>query len=477
MVNKLVILTGLVLGLSACASTGGFSEAIATAEAAARDAAAAKSTAEAARAAVDGAAQSAASAQSTADRALAAATEAQPPGDAAWRAADAAAQAAASAQSTADQALSAVSEAQAAADANRDHMKRIDQALSDLSTPESTFETSIPKSDCAPQRDAFICIWYGTNRKAITISADLVGYSGDRHTTMNYGKAIVHVPHSHKFGETGSNWVIRKIKGIDDRVKVNKLVALTRTEFTNAIDAELKSRNPGERSAFVYIHGYRTQFEEALIRAAQIGTDLKIEGITAIFSWPSAGKMFAYTADEAAISASEGYLESFLRLILSSAEVDSVNVLAHSMGNRALLRVVERLAKDPKFRKKPINQIILAAPDVDVGTFEQLAKHYPRVANRTTMYISAEDKLLSLSGFIHNFQRAGNGPPVTVVPGIDTIAVEEVDLSLLGHSYLVEAEAVLHDMYDLIRENLDPDKRIRLRVARNSKNQEYWFFR
>ena len=66
----------LVLGLaSGCAATG--DQAQATADAAARDAAAAKSTAEAARAAADSAAQAAAAAQSTAYRALSAAMEAQ----------------------------------------------------------------------------------------------------------------------------------------------------------------------------------------------------------------------------------------------------------------------------------------------------------------------------------------------------------------------------------------------------------------
>jgi len=68
----------LVLGLaSGCASTEGMDEIRATADTAARDAAAAKSAAEAARAAADSAARAAASAQSTADRALSAANSAQ----------------------------------------------------------------------------------------------------------------------------------------------------------------------------------------------------------------------------------------------------------------------------------------------------------------------------------------------------------------------------------------------------------------
>ena len=67
----------LVLGLASGCATTGADQAQATADAAARDAAAAKSAAEAARATADSAAQAAAAAQSTADRALSAATDAQ----------------------------------------------------------------------------------------------------------------------------------------------------------------------------------------------------------------------------------------------------------------------------------------------------------------------------------------------------------------------------------------------------------------
>ncbi|MEO0617420.1 MAG: Lpp/OprI family alanine-zipper lipoprotein [Pseudomonadota bacterium] len=73
----------LVIGLaSGCANTTSIDEVRATAEAAAADAAAAKSAAEAARAAADRAAQQAASAQSTASQALQQANSAQSAADA-----------------------------------------------------------------------------------------------------------------------------------------------------------------------------------------------------------------------------------------------------------------------------------------------------------------------------------------------------------------------------------------------------------
>ena len=77
MMKKVLKVGAIVLVLSVASGCANQTAVPATADAAARDAAAAKSAAEAARAAADSAAQSAASAQRTADQALAAATEAQ----------------------------------------------------------------------------------------------------------------------------------------------------------------------------------------------------------------------------------------------------------------------------------------------------------------------------------------------------------------------------------------------------------------
>jgi hypothetical protein len=49
-----------------------------------------------------------------------------------------------------------------------------------------------------------------------------------------------------------------------------------------------------------------------------------------------------------------------------------------------------------------------------------------------------------------------------VAKGIDTIAVPGFNLDLLGHGYFAQAEALLHDMHDLLRYNAPP--RLRQRV-------------
>jgi hypothetical protein len=97
------------------------------------------------------------------------------------------------------------------------------------------------------------------------------------------------------------------------------------------------------------------------------------------------------------------------------------------------------------------------------------------LAKRTTLYVSSKDRAVGLSAYISDYDRAGYAPPVTLVEGIDTIEVSQIDLSILGHGYFAEAHAVLHDMLELIRHGTVPDERVRLK-RRLIDQTCYWQF-
>ena len=65
-------------------------------------------------------------------------------------------------------------------------------------------------------------------------------------------------------------------------------------------------------------------------------------------------------------------------------------------------------------------------------------------------------------------------PPTLVLPGIDTINVTNVDLTMLGHGYIAEARDVLTDMHALITRGAPPDERFGLREAKNEEGARYW---
>ena len=67
----------------------------------------------------------------------------------------------------------------------------------------------------------------------------------------------------------------------------------------------------------------------------------------------------------------------------------SVSVIAHSMGNLPLLQVLRDLGPSlpPDVR---LNQIILAAPDVDRNVFENLAANIKQYGRGVTLYCSVQ---------------------------------------------------------------------------------------
>lgn len=320
-------------------------------------------------------------------------------------------------------------------------------------------------------------VWYGTNRAPVDPADHSKGYGSQRDSKINYGACIVEIPESHEFGSIGSSWIKRTIRRIDDRLKLLEIEPMERARFVDFMRYKLSTRPSNERTALIYIHGYNVTFDEAAIRAAQIGFDLKVDGETAFFSWASKGEVYAYTADAATIRASEGHLEEFIGTILDNPEVARVDILAHSMGNQALLRVMERIRVNRPTGLARVANIILAAPDVDIDEFRRLATVYPAVARRTTLYISSKDLALKSSGIVSDYPRAGFLPPVMIVPGIDTIEVSGIDLTILGHGYFAEAKAVLYDMFDLLKSNRPPPQRVRLIPRHTDDDREYWAIR
>jgi esterase/lipase superfamily enzyme len=219
---------------------------------------------------------------------------------------------------------------------------------------------------------------------------------------------------------------------------------------------------------------YNVSFEDAALRAAQIGCDLSLGGVMAFFSWPSRGRFDDYSADEASIEASEPYIVEFLLKLITHSGATRVHIIAHSMGNRGLLRAMNNIASDLKSQNKIFGQIVLAAADVDSGTFKNLSGSYVTSSERTTLYVSARDRAVEASRWLHGYARAGLTPPVMIIPGINTVHVAKSDLTLIGHGYVGEARPVLQDIHDLILWNAPPRDRFGLRSRINELGETFW---
>lgn len=194
-----------------------------------------------------------------------------------------------------------------------------------------------------------------------------------------------------------------------------------------------------------------------------------------MFSWPSCAEVKGYVVDEATIDWVLPHLSQFLRNIVSLGGVHTLHLIAHSMGNRAVARVLKDFAIG--HAKLHFNQVLLAAPDVDRGEFMHLAKNIKMVSERVTLYASSKDKALQASQAFHGYPRAGDaGDDIVITQEIDTIDASQVDTDFLAHSYFCADRTLLNDIFYVVREGKPPQDRYGL-TQKPWLSGVYWSFR
>ncbi|MFG0263061.1 MAG: alpha/beta hydrolase [Novipirellula sp. JB048] len=302
-----------------------------------------------------------------------------------------------------------------------------------------------------------------------------VTYSSDRGRLVR-GVCEVTVPDSHRRGlvERPSLLKFELREDQRDHIVLTSAVELGGSDFQRRLAETVASSS--ERDLLVFIHGYNVGFEAAIQRTAQIAVDLPFEGVPVCYSWPSQASLLGYTIDENNAEWTVPHLKQFLTELAQESGARSINVVAHSMGNRAMTAAMQQLRWElPSGAPPPFDRIVLAAPDVDADRFRRdLAPPLLDVSKQVTLYASSDDQALIASKKVHGYPRAGeSGSNLLVVPGVETVDVSGIDLSLLGHSYYGDNESMLRDLYELVRARLPAPQRNML-ITRREGELIYW---
>lgn len=331
-------------------------------------------------------------------------------------------------------------------------------------------------------------VFYGTDRNRVK-QQDRIGYANDRAKRLEMGRALISVPLDHKVPniERPRAWTIPYIGTIqlekedpNKHFTVREIKVLTKAELLALVRQRLGGSQTYRNQSLVFIHGYNMSFDDALYRSAQISYDLQFDGAAFAYSWPSGGGLASYIYDRDSAQGAERYLYEFLQMVQNETGSQNINIIAHSMGNQMLLQVLRSLKLRAPDAISKINQIILAAPDVDRDAFEAIAAEVTGIAKGITLYASANDRALEASRFVAgNKPRAGDVPdggPV-IVSGIDSIDISGLSTGYfaLHHSGYAEHTDLLTDIGQIIRAGTRPwSHRLKQYRAVNVPAGTYW---
>ena len=236
----------------------------------------------------------------------------------------------------------------------------------------------------------------------------------------------------------------------DQQVK-SQITYFTVDEFYERLRRRVE-QSP-KRDAFLFVHGFRNSFEDALESAAGLAVHLKFKGAAVAFSWPAAKQSipeigFNYGADSRRVAVGANDLAILLPELRQRSGAQTFHVIAHSIGStvtaQAEYQATAQLCQSPK----PFSNSILAAPDLTPELFHQQVAAVRCASDRLTIYISHGDVALFLSKLVQEGERVGAG--TSAVPGTDVIDATNVDTGVTGHSYLFTG-AVLRDIFSLMQ--------------------------
>jgi esterase/lipase superfamily enzyme len=359
-------------------------------------------------------------------------------------------------------------------------------------------------------------VYFATDRKAAP--EEKLGFSKSRSTppTLRFGRENVVLGRQHRLGKVdeavkvqAGGEVVRSSSEETGEALERSDESIRRfvdTKIRTALRSSPPPRQGGKKQVLVFVHGYNTNFEYAIRKTAQLAGDLELvtcegdaRGVSIAYSWPAQGTLLSYFADEENAEWTQERLTPFLRSLarLCRQEDTELQLIAHSLGARALIRSLADLAlmrRGPAESGELFDQVILLAPDIGRGLFEQYSERMLPLVGHLTIYVSGSDRALGISRFLHggsgrlgllegslraalrfvgatgeDYETLGEAPTRLLGPKVDMIDVTGGLAGGLGHIY--EDPEFINDLKELIYNSTPAGKGMRSNLVQKDSGR------
>jgi esterase/lipase superfamily enzyme len=245
------------------------------------------------------------------------------------------------------------------------------------------------------------------------------------------------------------------------RLVPDPVIARSYAKASEVFRAEIRNtlHAAGQDEVLIYVHGANNDFQSGSATLANIWHFSGRTALPIVYTWPAGNPgLLGYFTDSESSIFSIYHFKEFLGLLRDMPEVKRINLIAHSQGTalttsalREMIIAERAMGHDPR-RSLKINNLILAAPDLNYDVFGQrfLAERFNDAFGQVVIYTSSKDKALGVA------QRFMRGVRLGRVTYADLDTIEQRVLLGAQNVHIVNVEAVVgRDSHSYFHQNPD----------------------
>lgn len=227
---------------------------------------------------------------------------------------------------------------------------------------------------------------------------------------IDYGIAHVTIPKIHEKGKLESMGILQFHEDPKQHVILQKLSRQTEGDFFSSLKERINKHREAfaddkedttSNDIFLFVHGFNTDFRQALRKTAQLIYDMEFTGVGVAYSWPAREVQvplpWHFRADVRRLNESVSQIRYFINKLRAENPGKQIHIVAHSLGSRIVSKSLVDIANsmiegdDNKF----LGEVIFAAPAIDAKKFiEQYKDKITPLCERLSIIASDDDVAL-----------------------------------------------------------------------------------